>query len=140
MTTENLSLLRAIGAKMDFLNQRQRIVSQNISNADTPGYLPQDLKEADFRRTLEKVLPQQGSDPKIRMQVTNDLHMPPDGTVAKPRQDKQKMVYEVAPVGNAVVMEEQLLNSSKTMADFAMMTTLYQKNIAMLKTALGRGA
>jgi flagellar basal-body rod protein FlgB len=139
MTTENLSLFKAIGAKMEFLSQRQRLISQNISNADTPGYLPQDVKDADFTRTLKSLLPSEKAGKKVRLDITNPLHMPPDGAVALPDQAKQKTVYEVAPVGNAVVIEEQLLSSNKTMSDYALMTSLYQKNIAMMKTALGRG-
>lgn len=139
MTTENLSLFKAIGSKMDFLSQRQRIISQNISNADTPGYRPQDLKEADFNRILKNLLPEKLG-PKVRLEATDPQHLPTSAGAAQAAQGKQKNVYEVAPVGNAVVLEEQLLNSGKAMADYTLMTTLYQKNIAMLKTALGRGA
>ncbi|HOO82875.1 MAG TPA: flagellar basal body protein, partial [Alphaproteobacteria bacterium] len=55
MTTENIALLKALGAKMDFLNQRQRVISQNIANTDTPGYRPKDLKPVDFGNVLQNV-------------------------------------------------------------------------------------
>lgn len=137
MTIENLSLFKAIGAKMDFLSQRQRLISQNISHADTPGYLPQDVKEGDFSRTLGRLL-QSKSQQQIGINLTSPMHMTFDGSLTGDEID-QKTVYEVAPVGNAVVMEEQLLNSNKTMGDYSLMTSLYQKNMAMLRTALGRG-
>ena len=40
MTIDNIGLFQALGAKMDYLGQRQRIISQNVANSDTPGYQP----------------------------------------------------------------------------------------------------
>lgn len=135
MTTENLSLFKAIGAKMDFLSQRQRVISQNIANADTPGYKPQDIKDAEFGRVLKNIV---NTDKMgVLLDTTQALHMPPPNSVPSPEEGKQKSVYEVAPVGNSVIMEEQLLNSSKSIADYNLMTSLYQKNIGLIKTALG---
>lgn len=135
MTTENLALFKAIGAKMDFLNQRQRIISQNIANADTPGYRPHDLKDADFGRTLRQIVDTQKMG--VYLETTNGMHMPPPNQAPTGKEINQKKVYEVAPVGNAVVMEEQLLSSNKAMSDYNLMTGLYQKNIGLIKTALG---
>ena len=139
MTTENISLFKAIGAKMDYLNQRQKVIAQNIANADTPNYKPLDVKDADFRKTLSGILHEDShAVTPVTLETTNALHMPPVGEAPKGQEGKQKKVYEVAPVGNAIVMEEQLLSSNKTMADYNLMTSLYQKNIGMIKLALGR--
>lgn len=138
MTTDNLSLFKAIGAKMDFLNQRQRVLAQNISNADTPDFRPKDIKDDDFRSVLKGLV---NTDKMgVFLETTDAQHMPAPNAVPTPTEIKQKKVYEVAPVGNAVVMEEQLMSSNKTAADYNLMTSLYQKNIGLIKTALGRGA
>lgn len=136
MTTQNLSLFQALGSKMDFLNQRQRVLAQNISNADTPNYRPMDLVEGDFGRVLQNVL----SDRKkyVTPEKTNSAHMNANGDVNDPRSRKTKEVYEVAPAGNAVIMEEQLIKSGRNVMDYNLMTNIYQKNVGMLKTALGR--
>ena len=34
--------------RMTWLNQRQDVLSQNVANADTPGYVARDLKPLDF--------------------------------------------------------------------------------------------
>tara|TARA_B100002003_G_C14029825_1_gene496462 strand:+ start:199 stop:609 length:411 start_codon:yes stop_codon:yes gene_type:complete len=135
MTTNDLSLFRALGAKMDYINQRQRVISQNISNADTPGYKPMDLVEADFDRVLKKVTDSK----KVMIERTSNQHFPPPSEIRDPKSRKQKETYEVAPAGNAVIMEEQLINAGQNMMDYNMMTNLYQKNIAMIRTALGSG-
>jgi len=134
MTTENLTLFRALGAKMDYLNQRQRVISQNIANADTVGYRPHDLKDADFKAMLKTVTKSN----ELQMTTTDSGHLPPPNQAPDPKEGKQRKVYEVAPDGNAVIMEEQLNKSSRTSMDYNLMTSIYQKNVGLLRTALGR--
>ena len=43
MTTDNLTLMQATIQKMRWNEVRQKVLSQNIANADTPGYKPQDI-------------------------------------------------------------------------------------------------
>ncbi|HBR69875.1 MAG TPA: flagellar basal body rod protein FlgB [Rhodospirillaceae bacterium] len=135
MTTENLALFKALGAKMDYLNMRQRIIAQNISNADTPKYKPQDLLPVDFGKVLKDVTAQ--GTQSVSLETTKPNHMPPPNDIPEAQERKQKEVYEVAPVGNAVIMEEQLINSNQTIADYNLMTSLYQKNVGLIRTALG---
>lgn len=136
MTTENISLFKAIGAKMEFLNQRQRILSQNISNADTPGYKPQDLRDLDFRETLKNI--EKNKSDSVYINRTNAGHMSPNGDIDNPKSGKQRHTYEVAHAGNAVILEEQLMKTNKNMIDYNLMTNMYQKNMGMIRTSLGR--
>ncbi len=133
MTTQNIGLLKALGAKMDYLSQRQRIIAQNVANADTPNYRPQDLKPVDFGTVLKGVTASKG----IQMVSTNAMHVGAGNEVAAAKEGKQKKVYEVAPDGNAVIMEEQMIKSGQTVMDYNLMTSLYQKNVSLIKTALG---
>ena len=135
MTIDNIGLFQALGSKMDYLNQRQRVISQNIANTDTPGYRPKDLKEVDFSKVLDKVTESKGSN--VHLETTNDGHMPPGGGINMADPKKQKQTYEVAPAGNAVIMEEQLINSGETVMDYNLMTNLLQKNMGLLRTSLG---
>jgi len=138
MTTQNIGLLKAIGAKMDYLNQRQRVIAQNISNSDTPGYKPQDLVPVDFSNVLKKVSEGKGK-LQVNLETTRANHMPPPNEISDPKSKKQKHTYEVAPAGNAVIMEEQLINSGRTVADYNLMSNLLQKNVGMMRMALGTG-
>ena len=40
--------------RMTWLNQRQDVLSQNVANADTPGYVARDLKPLDFDEGAER--------------------------------------------------------------------------------------
>ena len=133
MTTQNLALFKALGAKMDFLNQRQRVIAQNVSNSDTPGYQPKDLVPVDFSKVLRNI-----TDKKtVSMETTDNLHLPPPNDIQDPKSRKQKETYEVAPAGNSVIMEEQLFNANKTVMDYNLMSNIYQKHVSMIRTALG---
>lgn len=134
MTTENIALFKALGAKMQYLGQRQRLISQNIANADTPGYKPKDLKPVNFGSALKDA---QSANKGVIMASTNPAHMGPGSSSQNVKSEKMKKVYEVAPAGNAVVMEEQLVNSGQVQTDYNLMTSLYQKNVRMIKIALG---
>jgi flagellar basal-body rod protein FlgB len=133
MTTQNIGLFKALAAKMDFLNQRQRVISQNIANSDTPNFKPSDLKKVDFGTVLKDVTNGKG----VEMVSTSAMHIPMGGEITDPKSANQKTVYEVAPDKNAVIMEEQLIKAGQTMMDYNLMTSLYQKQVRMIQTAIG---
>lgn len=136
MIMENLGLMKALNAKMGYLNHRQRVISQNIANADTPGYQAKDLSEIDFGSLLDKV---SSTKKKINVRIdsTNEMHMPaPGATHGGEAKEQRKGLYEVSPSGNAVVMEQQLINSNRTMIDYNMMSNIYKKQLSMMKTAI----
>jgi flagellar basal-body rod protein FlgB len=140
MTTQDLALLKGLGAKMQYLNHRQRVIAQNVANADTPEYRPQDLTKVNFESVLEKI---EGKNHRagsfgLSLESTNKAHMLPGGSITNPDEKKQKQTYEVAPVGNAVIMEEQLIKSQETVMDYNLMSSLYQKQVGLLATATGR--
>lgn len=138
MTIDNLSLFQGLGAKMGFLNQRQRVIAQNVSNADTPGYKPKDLVPVNFDKVLGNITKTGGIKP-VSLDTTRAGHSGGANDVQDPKSRKQRETYEVAPAGNAVIMEEQLLMAGETVLDYNMTTNLIQKHVGMIQTALGVG-
>ncbi len=150
MTTENLTLLNGFTKKIDWIEARQKTLAEGIANADTPGYRPSDLVPLDFKELLG------GSTSKLSLAAagrsdtlsplpptslggTNASHLDANGSKLEQRaadSKAQRKTYETAPVGNAVVLEEQLLKMGENFADHRMMTNLYQKNIDMLKLSV----
>lgn len=133
MTTQNIGLFKALGAKMNYLDQRQTILAQNVANADTPGYRPHDLEKVDFGTVLSKVT----RDNVVRPVTTDPRHFPAHNQVADAKERVMKKVYDVAPTGDAVILEEQLVNANKNQLDYNLVTGMYQKNVALIRTALG---
>jgi flagellar basal-body rod protein FlgB len=132
MTLDNIGLFQAMGAKMQYLNHRQEVISQNVANANTPGYRPQELSEVDFGSVLQNV--QNGGD--IYPATSDPGHMGGGAELGSAEKREDDLTYEVAPSGNAVVMEEQLMKSRRTQMDYTMMLRLMQKSKGMIQTAL----
>ena len=137
MTTEKLGLFQAMNAKMQYLDQRQKVISQNIANADTPSYQPKDLTKLDFGTVLDKVS-SQSSVPSVHLKATNSGHID-FGTGGKDSKVmKQKISYEVAPDKNGVIMEEQMVKANDVQMNYGLMLNLYKSNMDMMRSSLGR--
>ncbi len=120
-----------LSKRMEWLGQRQKVLAQNIANADTPDYVPHDLKAQDFRRMVERQYL-----PTLKPEATRAGHIQTSSLKADGRGVEQKQNYETAPSGNAVVLEEQLIKVAQTQNDYNAITNLYKKQVAMMKMAL----
>jgi flagellar basal-body rod protein FlgB len=136
MTTENIGLFKAINAKMSYLQTRQKVISQNISNANTPGYKPSDLGELNFGSTLDNVTKSSGIK-KVTMESTDPGHISPDAHMQASVQ-KSKTTYEVKPDKNAVDIEEQMTKASDVQMNYNLMLNVYSNNMDMVRMSLGR--
>ncbi len=132
MSISNLPLMKAIGAKVDYLDRRQQVIAQNMANADTPGYQSKDLTKVDFGAVLKNVSNTQ----HISLAKTNAAHIS-TGDVASAREKKDKLTYEVAPDSNGVILEEQAVKASQIRMDYNLMLNISAKQSSMYRTALG---
>jgi flagellar basal-body rod protein FlgB len=134
---EKVSVLNALGANIRYLSHAQSVVSQNIANADTPGYRAQTLTPVDFSAMVGAA----GSAHvrAVNVKTTQDRHITSSGTrgASPAKEGEQKVTYEVAPAGNAVILEEQMVSASNIRMQYDLMLNLYTKNMAMMRTALG---
>ena len=119
-----MDIFQAMGQKMAWLAQRQKILAENVANADTPGYRPRDLADFSFSKAMQDA----GS-----VAVTRPGHISPQGASAGPEN------FKVEDKGKAVILEDQMARVSETAVDYQLMTNLYRKHMNMLRTALGRG-
>ena len=129
MNLPGIGLFRMISQQLHWLGQRQEVLSQNVANADTPGYQARDLQPLAFGDALQQAT--------LRPAVTHAGHLL--GKSADPAAAKVKTItpWEVSPDGNGVVLEQQMTQLAETQADYQMATELYRKQIGMLKTAIG---
>jgi flagellar basal-body rod protein FlgB len=136
---ENIALFKGLSHKMGWLSTRQRVISQNITNADTPGYRPHDMKDINFKKTMGRYMGAQSlsSQPqRVFMAKTDSDHMTHKMSVGrKPGGQESRHTYETAPAENAVVLEEQMIKAQKTAMDYQMVTNLYSKHMTLLKMA-----
>jgi flagellar basal-body rod protein FlgB len=137
MDLTNTPFFGLLRARLDQLSERQRLISENIANASTPGYRPRDLDTAGFERMLASASSESG---QLQMARTSAAHMTPSGSpnVRIVQNDDSETTID----GNAVVLEEQMAKASETRMQFETGIALYQKGLELLRMATrlpGRG-
>lgn len=137
MTIENISLFQAMNSKMNYLAERQKVISQNVANADTPGYMSQDLKKVDFSKMVENI---SKNKMHVTMESSNPQHMAAPDQSPNPKMAKSKSPYEVKPDGNSVVLEEQMVKASEVQMNYTLMLNLYRSSADLIRTSLGKKA
>lgn len=140
MNFNKMPLFTLMTQRMNWLGKRQEVLAQNVANTDTPGYIPKDVKAQDFRHILSR----QGSEsprvmPVRSLIVTHPSHIQNTTRVFEP------VVYEPRPPredikasGNAVVLEDQLMQVGKTAMAYQLTTSLYKRTVNMIRIAIGR--
>ena len=134
MSINDLPVLAALRTKMQWHQERQRVLSENVSNSDTPNFKPRDLVEPKFDATGASA----GSTGSLAMMRTSTSHIAPAGAAQSFAPDR-KGGFETRPAGNAVNLEDQMLKVSANQMDYAAVTSLYSKSLHLLKTAIGKG-
>lgn len=137
MSIQNLPLMRAMAAKMMYLEKRQGVISQNIANADTPNFQSKDLTKVNFGSVLKDLTSTKGI-PDVNLVTTSPMHLGAPNEMAGAKDRADKLTYEVAPDKNGVVIEEQMVKANETQMDYNLMTSLMTKTANLYKTALGR--
>jgi len=133
MSINDLPTLAALRTKMQWHQERQRVLSENVSNSDTPNFKPRDLVEPKFEPTGT----QAGGFRPLAMARTTSGHMASAGDAAT-FDINGKVGFETRPAGNAVSLEEEMTKVAANQMDYAAITSLYSKSLALLKTAIGK--
>jgi len=128
MGVADLPLLNQIKGRMSWLDERQRVIAENVANADTPGYVGRDLKQpTDFAAAMR-------TGGGLRMARTNAAHISPPGSPARfdPARSPDS---ETTLDGNSVVVEEQMLKMAESRMAYDAAIGFYQKSMSMIRLA-----
>ena len=133
MNLSNISLFSVLSDRMAWLTKRQQVLSHNIANVNTPGFVPRDLEPVDFKRMAEH------ASGRINVAMTNAGHLSGSSRSSDTfRIVEQTGDMEMTPSGNAVMLEEELMKVSETVMDHQIAANLYSKHINMIRMVLGR--
>jgi len=135
MPINDFPVLSVLRTKMQWHQERQRVLSENVSNSDTPNFKPRDLVEPKFESTGVA----SGSTGALAMMRTSTSHIEPAGGGGQNFEQNRKSGFQTRPAGNAVNLEEEMLKVSANQMDYAAVTSLYSKSLHLLKTAIGKG-
>lgn len=139
----DLSTFAALKERMKFLQSRQKLLSQNVANADTPGYRPRDIRQLGVdvatRGSDHSRRAGSGYGANLAPTVTDPMHIGRSGQAGGAGEEKGAS-YETRPSGNAVDLEAEMLKVSQNQIDFQTAANIYQRGLMTLKMALGRRA
>ena len=133
MSINDLPVLSALRTKMQWHQERQRVLSENVSNSDTPNFKPRDLVEPKFDNAGAAT----GTMGALAMMRTTTSHIAP---ASGGQTFAQNGIggFQTRPAGNAVNLEDQMLKVSANQMDYAAVTSLYSRSLNLLKTAIGK--
>ena len=132
MPVSDIPILAMLRTRMAWHQERQRVLADNVANADTPKFKPRDLVPPDFGRTAPAAGP-------VALVRTEPMHLSASGAGSGPQfAATSRGQYEVHPTGNAVSLEEEMLKVAANQMDYQMVTTLYSRGLGLIKTALGK--
>ena len=146
MDLKNLNFFQMSDLKMRWLAQRQSVLAQNVANADTPDYMPSDLKPLKFREFVgeSKHVQMVRTNPMHRSRAsgettivkTNPAHMSPtpDGAA----REEPHRPFETSIDKNGVILEEQMAKVDATRSEYDRVTALFQKNVNLIGIALNK--
>ncbi len=133
MADSSISLFQALADKMRWHQQRQGVLSENIANADTPGYVERDLNPYSFDTEMKSLA-------TVTTTATSPTHFSVSSDDGTGGFGSQSSPFEITPSGNGVTLEDEMMKVASNDMDYQTVTTLYTKSMAILRTALGRSA
>ena len=135
MNTSAIPLFDMLRERMSYLNARQDVLSQNVANADSPGYAARDLKPMAFDEMLKRA---NGGGNDTSLMVTDPHHIALSQGSEAEFAGADAPDTEASPNGNTVSLEQEMIKVSDTQAQYQAATSLYSKAMAMMRTAIGQ--
>ena len=132
MPVSDIPILAMLRTRMAWHQERQRVLANNVANADTPNFKPHDLVPPD----LDRKAPAAGPVALVR---TDPMHLGASGGGSgSPFAAATPGRYQTRPTGNAVNLEDEMIKVAGNQMDYQMVTTLYSRGLGLIKTALGK--
>jgi flagellar basal-body rod protein FlgB len=129
VSVTDLPLVSMLKSRLQWYETRQKVLASNVSNANTPGFQPKDLRDPVSSGSLRPVAVEQ----------TSPLHLASADGIGG-ADTKGGLRFETRPSGNAVSVEDEMIKVAQNQSDYQLAASLYQKSLALLRTAVGKGA
>ncbi|HEY0647294.1 flagellar basal body rod protein FlgB [Phenylobacterium sp.] len=134
MNLADIPLFSMLRGRLGYLGERQKIIAQNVANADTARYISQDLKPYSFDARVEM---QRAGQAGV-MAATQPGHILPKNErrgPGGPIKTVRAPGSETTLNGNAVVLEEEMLKMSDARMNYDAAISFYQKSLGLLRLA-----
>jgi flagellar basal-body rod protein FlgB len=129
MPISDIPILSMLRERMEWHQERQRVLAENVANADTSNYQAKDLAPPDFSRELSAA--------SVSLATTEPGHIAASSGGSQFSIDPNAR-YEVRPRGNSVTHEDEMMKAASNQMDFDAVSDLYTRSLALIKLAVGK--
>jgi flagellar basal-body rod protein FlgB len=130
MPISDIPILSMLRTKLHWNQERQRLLAENVANADTPEFKPSDLAPPNFDAGTSAVTP-------VALARTSPAHLASSDSATSFKL-QHGGDFDVVPTGNAVSLEDEMMKVAANQMDFQAATALYVRGLGLIKTAIGR--
>ncbi|NND49344.1 MAG: flagellar basal body rod protein FlgB [Rhizobiales bacterium] len=133
MALTDLPVLSALKQRMHWHDARQRVLAENVANANMPNFTPHDVVAMNQKQVQSGVQ-------AVRVAVTQANHIEGKSVQSKSSTGEREVGgWETTPDGNSVVLEEQMMKLTENQMEHQMVTTLYSRSLALLRSSVRSG-
>lgn len=128
---ENMQIFQVGSGAMRHATKRHQLLTANIANADTPGYVGKDLRNF----TLDT------SKAPIGHKATRETHLnahEPQDRFSRLREAIKNPVYEETINGNKVSLEEEVVKATETVGNYNLANAIWTKSLSLFTFSLGQ--
>jgi flagellar basal-body rod protein FlgB len=130
MPISDIPILSMLRERMEWHQERQQVLAENVANADTPGYHARDLAPPDFAHQVRLA--------SLSLDRTDAAHIEGQNGGGSTFAPDNGGRFEVRPRGNTVTHEDEMMKAASNQMDYEAVTSLYTHSLALIKIAIGR--
>lgn len=130
MAISDIPLFSMLRTRMHWHQERQRLLAENVSHADTPNYRARDLTPPQFDRRTAPL-------GQVALARTEGAHIAAASTGSQFEASRLGGA-NVRPGGNGVNLEDEMIKVAGNQMDYQAVTSLYQRSLGLIKTAVGK--
>ena len=137
MSITDLPLFSMLRSRMQWHQERQRVLAQNVANSDTRDFQPRDLKPLKFENAEPGGMGgTAGMTVSLRQTASN--HMNASGGSTGGYQTGQSRAFESHVAATAVNLEDEMMKVAANQMDYQAASSLYIKSLGLIKIAIGK--
>ena len=130
MALTDIPIFSMLRTRLEWSQARQRVLAENVANADTPNFRPSDLAPLKFD-SPQRMEP-------VRLATTEAGHIPGLGDTGGEFQAERHGKFDIRGSGNGVNLEDEMMKVAANQMDYQTVSALYARSLNLLKTAIGK--
>ena len=134
MSITDLPLFSMLRTRMQWHQERQRVLAQNVANSDTRDFKPRDLAPLQFEQAGSR----SASMALRRPEGAQTAYAASSMSGLQSSQSSQSRSFETRTTGAAVNLEDEMIKVAANQMDYQAASSLYTKSLSLIKTAIGK--